>query len=426
MIGRLDPRHREAHVIGGGFAGMLAAYRLDQAGYRVTLYEASDRLGGVIATKKTPYGIAESAAHSLLASPAVVRLFTEIGVPLVPVRNHARFIWRWGKARRFPLSIGEAICAFVRAYFVLADARPDRPPTLADWGRRHLGEAAVRYLLTPFVRGIYGASPARLDLAAAFPALVVPPGNSLLSWLLRKRFRQKGPRKPRAKMVAPRDGMESVVRALEAKLVARLGDRLRRNHPITQLDPQLPNVVLAVPAPVAARLLTTASPEAAQKLASATYTALVSVTAFVRRAEMKRPLEGVGVLFPEDAGMESLGVLFNSSAFEKRVLDEDTMQSFTLIFAATGRAAPEAGDESLQQAVLHDLERLAGVRELAHLAIHRWREAIPLYDERLPQAWVALKSGWCQAPGRVVFGNHAGQVSLRGMIESAEGWITPS
>src|SRR5215218_5246261 len=33
-------------VVGGGLAGLTCSYRLKQAGHRVDLYEASDRLGG--------------------------------------------------------------------------------------------------------------------------------------------------------------------------------------------------------------------------------------------------------------------------------------------------------------------------------------------------------------------------------------------
>src|SRR5689334_2792823 len=37
-------------VVGGGIAGLTAAYRLSQAGADVTVFEASQRLGGVIST----------------------------------------------------------------------------------------------------------------------------------------------------------------------------------------------------------------------------------------------------------------------------------------------------------------------------------------------------------------------------------------
>ena len=125
--------------------------------------------------------------------------------------SRARYVWRGGGLSRFPLSFVEAIRAVARAYLVLADPAIDPArQTLEQWGRRHLGEAALRFLLTPFVRGIYGARPSEIQVALAFPSLAVPRGHSLASWFFRRwhlRIRgllDKGqPKRPRAEMVAP-------------------------------------------------------------------------------------------------------------------------------------------------------------------------------------------------------------------------------
>ena len=64
MIGTLNKEFREVTVVGAGIAGMLGAYYLDRNGYRVTLIEQSERAGGLIRTRHTDHGIAESAAQS--------------------------------------------------------------------------------------------------------------------------------------------------------------------------------------------------------------------------------------------------------------------------------------------------------------------------------------------------------------------------
>jgi len=43
-------QHSTAAVIGGGIAGMAAAYELRKAGFRVTVLETRDRVGGRIWT----------------------------------------------------------------------------------------------------------------------------------------------------------------------------------------------------------------------------------------------------------------------------------------------------------------------------------------------------------------------------------------
>ena len=93
MLGRLDATRREATVVGAGIAGLLAAYALDRKGYRVTLLEAEARAGGLISTQRTEYGIAERAAHSLLATPTVIEFCRELDVEAQtrPFEVDARF-----------------------------------------------------------------------------------------------------------------------------------------------------------------------------------------------------------------------------------------------------------------------------------------------------------------------------------------------
>src|ERR1043166_4244788 len=90
MIGTLDKAKREVTVVGAGISGMLAAYALDKKGYEVTLVEERAHAGGLIQTRRTEYGIAESAAHSLLATPQVVAFCEELGVELAEIRKDSR------------------------------------------------------------------------------------------------------------------------------------------------------------------------------------------------------------------------------------------------------------------------------------------------------------------------------------------------
>ena len=50
-------------IVGGGLAGLTCAYRLRQAGYAATLYEASDRLGGRCWTRRGDFAEGQIAEH---------------------------------------------------------------------------------------------------------------------------------------------------------------------------------------------------------------------------------------------------------------------------------------------------------------------------------------------------------------------------
>ena len=444
MIGTLDSTRREVTIVGAGVAGMLAAYALDKGGYEVTLLEERERAGGLIETERTKYGMAERAAHSLLATPVVLEFCRELGVELAEIRPHSRsrFIVRDGRLRKFPLGMGEALNAVGRAAFARAHVS-ESGIDLDAWGRKHLGDGAVEYLLTPFVRGIYGSQPAELGVGAAFPTLSVAPGQTLLGSMLGKAFRrrakkgngngnghaapeagrlnQNGARKRDAKkrMVAPLHGMGDVTARLERRLEERLGARFRKGVRVAEV-PHAPNVIISTPAYAAAELLEGQAPTLSRALREVRYTPIVSVTAFVSVDALTRPVKGVGALVPAKEGRRSLGILFTSSSFQGRVTDDGRYVSFAVLLGGT--AQPEwvdVSDDVIAETVREELASMLGIRgEILRLVISRHRRAIPQYSVALPDIWRCAGETWCAAPGRVLFGNYTGQVSLRGMIES--------
>src|SRR5215204_4743612 len=403
MIGTFNKAEREVTVVGAGISGLLAADALDRKGYRVTLIEEGAHAGGLIQTRMTAYGLAEEAAHSLLATPGVVSFCDGLGVELAEIRkdSRARFIVRGGRPRKFPLSLGETLNAARRAAFTRAGNHLDEQD-LDGWGRRHLGDGAVEYPLAP--------------------------GSTLLGTMLGKAFgrrpKEGGPKeggpKQRKRMVAPLRGMGDVTGRLQQRLAERLGGRFRRGEAVTEI-PDAPNVLLATPAYVTARLLGGRAPRLGAALDEVRYTPVVSVTAFVPTSNFTRPVKGVGVLAPPREGRKAMGVLFNSSAFEGRVFDESRYASFTVLFGGTSQPHwVDATDEEIGLAVSEELEQLLGIKgEPAELVINRWRRAIPQYSTALPAVWRTARETWCAEPGRVLFGNYTGQVSLRGMIETA-------
>lgn len=417
MLGSLDQRYREATIVGAGIAGMLAAYALDKRGYRVTLLEEKARAGGLIATTPTDHGIAESAAHSLIATETVRELCRDLGVELITPRkeSRAKFVVRNGKLCRFPLHLSEAMSMLGHAAF---KRETSEHQDLDSWARMHLGDSAADYLLTPFVRGIYGVQPNELDVSTAFPFLKLPEGETLLGAMFRKRFK-RATKKSKQIRAAPRAGMGDLVSRLEQRLDERLGLRFRRGQRTNEL-PDAGNIILATPAYAAGQLLRSRVPQLAARLLKVRYTPIVSVTAFVDRHSFTQPIHGTGVLMPAREETKSLGILFNSSSFDYRVTDDSRFASFTVMMGGT--AHPEwldATDAEIQQAIKFELSALLGIREPCETVIHRWPAALPQYSIDLSSVWQKACDTWCIIPGRILFGNYTGQISLRGMIESA-------
>jgi monoamine oxidase len=81
----------DALIIGGGIAGLAAARHLTEAGLRVTLLEARDRLGGRIYTHSTGKFPVELGAEFVHGRPnEILSLAAEGAIPIVPVQGSFR------------------------------------------------------------------------------------------------------------------------------------------------------------------------------------------------------------------------------------------------------------------------------------------------------------------------------------------------
>lgn len=80
---------RNVAVIGGGIAGLTAAYRLARQGHRVTLWEQDEQLGGLAAAFPLPGGaeIEKFYHHLFMSDLAIVELIEELGIA-----DHLRWI----------------------------------------------------------------------------------------------------------------------------------------------------------------------------------------------------------------------------------------------------------------------------------------------------------------------------------------------
>jgi len=148
----------DALVIGGGMAGLAAARRLTEAGLRVTLLEARDRLGGRIYTHHTADFPVELGAEFVHGRPEeIFGLAAEAGLPIVPVEGQ----WRrkingdWAGAGR--------VMSKVEQLFEKIPA--DKPDQSFQQYLEHSGASdEVRRHALRYVEGFHAADPLQISV----------------------------------------------------------------------------------------------------------------------------------------------------------------------------------------------------------------------------------------------------------------------
>src|SRR5579863_4649179 len=184
---------RNIAVIGGGIAGLAAAHRLHELApsSSITLFEASDRLGGVLRTEREDGFLLELGADNFITNvPWGVELCRRIGLERELVEtnpNHRRaLIVREGAL--YPVPEGFMLMeprellpvltsrllslrgkARLLGEFFIRSRQTDGDESLASFARRRLGREAFERLVQPLAAGIYTADPEKLSLAATMP-----------------------------------------------------------------------------------------------------------------------------------------------------------------------------------------------------------------------------------------------------------------
>jgi protoporphyrinogen/coproporphyrinogen III oxidase len=173
-------------VVGAGPAGLAAAWRLVSSGHRVTVYEAGE-VGGRLRTE-TVGGSGADAAVQLLSDgyTCVVDLAQAVGAGRLLVRVPGRdALWRGGRAHPvrygsvtsmassgalpslLKVRLGLKYVPFLERYADVLDLNDPGlaaaagldDESIAEWGRREVGEDFVELLAYPLLASYYGVTP---------------------------------------------------------------------------------------------------------------------------------------------------------------------------------------------------------------------------------------------------------------------------
>ena len=414
-------------VIGGGISGLAAAHRLTElsrtgsTAYRVTLLEASDRLGGVIATEHADNLLLELGPDSYITDkPAALRLCERLGLAdrLIAPQQGGLKLYTVHRGALEPLPEGFLLMAPTRVGSVLQSPvfswsgklrmalEPLIPrrshggdESLASFVRRRLGREVLERVAQPLIGGIYASDPEALSLAATmprFPEMERSHGSVILGSQRAQRRRAQAADETGARwslFVSIDGGMEVLVRRIEEALgpgVARLGETVRElswnpdarrwrvdtGHAGLEADA----VICTLPAFAAARALTTLDSELAGELGAIPFSSTATINLAYRRSDIAHPLDGYGFVVPHVERRKIMACTFSSVKYAGRAPEDIAL----LRCFAGGALQPDLldqPDEALEAQVREDLEALLGISGTPILCrTTRYPDCMPQYN----------------------------------------------
>jgi protoporphyrinogen/coproporphyrinogen III oxidase len=189
----MDPSTTRPHVVivGGGIAGLAAAFFLRDEPVRVTVLEGSSRLGGKLSVSEVAGVAVDEGAEALLVTrPEGTSLIAEVGLAgdRVEPGTTSSAIWTLGALRPLPrrqfMGVPSDVAELARSGVVsgegAARARQDLelPPTarqgdvpVADYVGARFGAEVVDRLVDPLLGGVYAGRSSDLSFDATMPAL---------------------------------------------------------------------------------------------------------------------------------------------------------------------------------------------------------------------------------------------------------------
>lgn len=412
-------------VIGAGISGLCVAFRAQKRGADVTLFDASECVGGNIHTVKNGPYMYEHGPNSLIANGEIFELIDDLGLNDKVVATKAaakkRYILRDGKPVALPggpvqglttkaFSVGGRL-RILKEPFI--GSRTSSEESVYGFIKRRLGREMADYAIDPFVSGIYAGDPRRLSLTNAFPKfhnLEATSGSLIRGALWGKRVPAKSVPEGKPRMFSFDKGMQTLADGIAGNLNdVRLQTLVERfttqNGGYAVNGEKFDSVALCTPARATSRLIEGLDADAASQIASVYYPPIAVVYAAYKKEQVGVDPDGFGILIPGVEKRDILGALFSSSVFDGRAPGDEHL--FTIFVGGSRRS--ELCDNEDEKVIdiatgeLASMMRISG--DPVFIDIKRWERSIPQYNIGYERVTAAVDLLQDRNPGIVVCSN---------------------
>jgi protoporphyrinogen oxidase len=407
-------------IVGGGIAGLTAAYELSRlansgAAVEAVLFEASPRLGGIVETVREGGFVIECGPDAWVTEkPWARELADELSLAdqVMPSNDATRktYVLVDGQLKAMPdgmrMMVPSNLDALDQSDLFSADAKqafhaevdradelkasaPQHDESVADFVQRHFGDEVLATIGAPLLRGVFGGDVTKLSVRAVmapFVAMEREHGSLIAAMQARA---AAGDNKSTAIFTTLQTGLGTLVDSMIATIPEdwiRLGTKVRsiaRHHDAWELKTSTAQetfdaIMMAAPAHIARELLLPIEGRAAELMQMDASSAVVVAFGFADAATLRTP-PGFGFLVPEGSGSRLLACTFIDQKFNHRV-----PQNGKLIRAFFGGDAAErlmrCGNDEVASIARLELAHILGpLPEPQVSVVRRWPKSLPQY-----------------------------------------------
>jgi oxygen-dependent protoporphyrinogen oxidase len=431
-------------VVGGGIAGLSAAWTLRRRGVDVTLFEASERLGGKLQTERVGDLLIDSGPDSFLSSkPAALQLIEQLGLADRVINTlpdgGGTFILREGQLMPLPEGITLLVPAEFKSIartkllsplgkarmamdYVIPKRKDDGDESIGEFVRRRVGKQAFERMAEPLLSGIYAGDADQLSLLSTFPRLRETErthGSVIKGAIAQKRQARSSEARPgsrRTPFVSLEGGL--------SELIDALADAVGREHiqtsahvaSIVEMGDQLAvelasgareifdGVVIAAPASETADMLSQLDSQLTAELRRIPYVSSATISIAFNADDVADKQVGRGFVVPRAEGRTLTAVTWTSNKFGGRV-----PEGVALLRGFVGRAGNQRpaylDDEELIPLVRAELKTILDIDANPLFArVYRWPRALPQYNLGHQDILAALAGQLASHPGIALTG----------------------
>lgn len=424
-------------IIGGGISGLSAAHFLNKRKINFLLLESSNRLGGVIKSQKQNNFVLENGPNTVLNNNLSIKklindcnLSDKMIFPLIS-SNSKRYVFHNFTPEAVPLSFSEFIktplipmFSKIKFFWELISPFPFQNKSVYNFFSSKFGKEFHDNLIEPFLTGVYAGDTRKMSVKYCLRNL----------WSLKKKYKiillgLIMSRKKSSNSFTFRNGLSEIIHTLEKNISKKTElnskvESIKKNGNLYEIKTNsdktflCKNVICSIPAFSLSKIIF--DNNLSYSLSKIDYNPIDVLHLGFKKKDIKKDINGFGILCKPSDNKSYLGVIFNSKIFP-HICPSDCELFTVLIGGEKQKYILEIPKKKLITTITDEIRRLLNCEgKLVYSNHYHWEKGIPQYNEQQEELQKSIFNFHSDNKNFKITGNYFSGVSVSDCIMKSE------